>query len=136
MRMFLMYYFIIVDVLSEQPTQLKLKQTSESEVEVTFRKVPNKLVKFYKIHIEGFTIPNVPLMNDIVRPPTTDVDGSRQTETIKDLQSGWDYKITVRAIYGNDEEGTPSTVESISLGKQFPALKDYMSCSENGFKIF
>ena len=82
---------------------------SRTSVRILFNKVSNRLVKFYSVEIRGFSIPNIPFIKKELFPVKT-VDGEgTQSVLFKNIESGWKYKISVQAIYGNNEEGAWST---------------------------
>ena len=82
---------------------------SRTSMTISFNKVSNRLVKFYRVEVRGFSIPNIPFIRSEVFPIKTNDGEGRQSVLFKDIESGWKYKISARAIYGNDEEGSWST---------------------------
>lgn len=111
---------IFVDILGERPEDVEMRspRSDPSKLEVSFRKVPNKLVKFYEVKIEGFKVPNVPFFRQALWTPKVDSSGSsRQSGVLENIESGWRYKVTARAIYENDETGRWSQTASLVVGK-------------------
>ena len=100
-----------------------------TDLKVSFTKVPNRLVKYYKVEVSGFTIPNVPFIKTDVWPVQINVGD--QTGDIKDMESGWKYKIRAKAIYANDEEGYWSTTRSIQTeGPRAPRFVDIVDIKD------
>lgn len=82
---------------------------SRTSVRIAFHKVSNRLVRFYRVEVRGFSTPNIPFIRSELFPvKTTDGEG-KASVLFKDIESGWKYKISVRAIYANEEEGSWST---------------------------
>lgn len=98
-----------IDIISSKPSNLEFTMASRTSVRISFQKVSNHLVKFYKVDVRGFHIANVPFVKFHLFPVDTADGNGKQTVLFKDIESGWKYKVMVRAIYGNDEEGAWST---------------------------
>ena len=94
-----------------QRTSLQLLSTLFYE----FDKIPNSVVKYYSVNIEGFDIPNVPFSKTETFSPS--IGGSRQHVQLDDIQSGYKYKIKSRAIFNDDSNGKWSIVRSVIVRK-------------------
>lgn len=78
-----------------------------SELYFEFDKIPNIVIKYYTVQIEGFSVPNLPFDRTETFPPT--VGGSRQSVKLDNIQSGYKYKIKARGVFSDDSEGKWST---------------------------
>jgi len=102
---------------------------SPTNLRIAFQKVPNRLVKYYKVEIKGFTIPNIPFIKTHVWP--VDISVGEQVVNFKEMESGWKYKIRAQAVYANDEEGYWSTARSIQTsGPRSPRFIDIVDITD------
>ena len=108
-----------IEIQTKQPTRATIVERTSSQslstIYYEFTKIPQVVVKHYVVKISGWSVPNVPFSRTQIVIPG--FNGVRQSVKIKDLESGYQYKVKALAVYHDNQQSLWSTDIAASIRK-------------------